>query len=213
MNSPKFLAIAALLAAVPFSLQAQTSISQDNNAAGDALAGQQEATRMVPATTALLQAIDANKITTGSVIKVKLAEKVHLENGPELRSGTVLVGTVVKENGEPGASKIAVRFTQADLKGGQVVPIKATIVGVARPGDGYSDNGPIAQGEQSPNDWTAQTLRVEQENVASHVDLHSDIASDDSGVFVATGNRDVKIPAGSELKLAIAPSNGTSAGE
>src|ERR1700727_2236528 len=126
MNSPKFLAIAALLAAVPFSLQAQTA--QDNNAAGDPLAGQQEATRMVPANTALLQAIDANKIASGSVIKVKLANKVHLENGPELRSGTVLVGTIVKENGEPGASKIAVRFTQADLKSGQVVPIKATIV-------------------------------------------------------------------------------------
>jgi hypothetical protein len=125
----------------------------------------------------------------------------------------VLVGTIVKENGEPGASKIAVRFTQADLKGGQVVPIKATIVGVARPGDGYSDNGSIAQGEQSPNEWTAKTLRVEQDGVASHVDLHSDIASDDSGVFVATGNRDVKIPAGSEIKLAIAPSNGTSASE
>ena len=107
------------------------------------------------------------------------------------------------------------RFTEADLKGGQVVPIKATIVGVARPSNGYSaDSGfPITPGEQSPNDWTAKTLKVEQINASSHVDMHSDIASDESGVFFSTANRDVKIPAGSEIKLAIAPSSGTTAGE
>jgi len=215
MKSPKFLAIAALLSALPFSLQAQTGLSQDNDAT-DAQAGQQEAMRMVPASTELLQTIDANKIATGGAVKVKLAGKVHLENGPELRSGTILVGTVVKgNNGEPSGATLSVRFTEADLKGGQVVPIKATIVGVARPSNGYSaESGfPITPGEQSPNDWTAKTLQVEQINASSHVDMHSDIASDESGVFFSTANRDVKIPAGSEIKLAIAPSSGTTAGE
>jgi hypothetical protein len=45
---------------------------------------------------------------------------------------------------------------------------------------------------------------VDQINVTSHVDLHSDIASDDSGVFVSAGNHNLKLPAGSEIKLAIA---------
>lgn len=213
MKLPKFLAIAALLSAVPFSLNAQTGVSQDNDAASDIHAGQQEAMRMVPANTALLQTIDANKIATGSVIKVKLADKVQLQNGPELRSGTILVGTIVKENGEPTGSKIAVRFTQADLKGGQTIPIKATIVGVARPQILGFYGFPVTPGQQSPNDWTAETLKVKQHGASSHVDMNSDIASEDSGVFFATDNRDVKIPAGSELKLAIAPSTGTSAGE
>jgi hypothetical protein len=216
MKTSKFLAIAALISALPFSLQAQTEVSQNNDPTGDVLAGQQEAMRMVPASTKLLQTIDANKIATGSVIKVKLAVKVHLENGPELRPGTILVGTVIKpNNGEPGGSRLAVRFTQADMKGGQVIPIKATIVGVAKPTIGFSnENGfPITPGEQSPNDWTSKTLRVEQINASSHVDMHSDIASDDSGVFFSTANRDVKIPAGSEIKLAIAPSSGTTAAD
>jgi hypothetical protein len=168
---------------------------------------------MVAANTALLRTIDANKVVSGSVIKVKLAERVQLQNGPELRSGTILVGTIVKENGEPTGSKIAVRFTEADLKGGQVVPIKATIVGVTRPVNGYPNGYPVTPGEQSPNDWTAVTLKVVQIGASSHVDMHSAVASDDSGVFIATDNRDVKIPAGSELKLAIAPSSGTSTGE
>ena len=213
MKSPKFLAIAALLSAVPFALSAQTGVSQDNDAASDALAGQQEAVHMVPANTALLQTIDANKIASGSEIRVKLADKVKLQNGPELGSGTILVGTIVKEDGEPTGSKLAVRFTQANLKSGQVVPIKATIVGTAQPKDLGFEGYPITPGAQSPNDWTAQTLRVEQINTISHVDMHSDIASDDSGVFVASGNRDVKIPARTEFKLAIAPSTSASAGE
>jgi hypothetical protein len=213
MKSPKFLAIVALLSAVPFSLSAQTGISQDNDAASDVLAGQQEAMRMVPANTALLQTIDANKIATGSVVKIKLADKVQLQNGPELRRGTILVGTISKANGEPTGSKIAVRFTEADLKDGQMIPIKATIVGVASPKDFGFDGYPIRPGDQALNDWTAKTLKVDQTGASSHVDMHSDIASDDSGVFFATGNRDVKIPAGSELELAIAPSTGTSAGE
>jgi hypothetical protein len=86
-------------------------------------------------------------------------------------------------------------------------------VGVARPQTLGFFGFPVVPGEQSPNDWTAETLVVKEYGVSSHVDMRSDIASDDSGVFFATDNRDVKIPVGSELKLAIARSTGTSAGE
>jgi hypothetical protein len=53
------------------------------------------------------------------------------------------------------------------------------------------------------NDWTNRTLSVEQLDVVSGVDLHSEIAGNDSAVFVSTTKHDVKVPAGSELKLAI----------
>ena len=203
MKSLQILAI-AIAAALPFSLHAQ-SVSQDTSSTADA--GAHEAMFMVPANAAVLQTIDASKIASGSQFKVKLADTTRLNNGPELHSGTILVGTLTKE-AEPGsATKLTLRFTQATLKDGTVVPIKATIVGVARPDVNNSEGYSVAPGNQEPNNWTSGTLQVEQLNAASHADLHSDIASNDSGVFTSRDNQDVKIKAGTEFKLAVAKSN------
>ena len=205
MKSLQILAI-AVAAALPFSLHAQ-SVSQDTSSTADA--GQQEATLMVPANAELLQTIDAGKIESGNQFKVKLAQTVHLNNGPELHSGTILVGTVTKDGEPSGAPKLTLRFTQATLKDGTVVPIKATIVGTASPDFSAIDSqgNSAAPGNQKPNDWTSAILQVEQPNAASHADLDSEIASDDSGVFTSQGNQDVKIKAGTELMLALAKSN------
>jgi hypothetical protein len=213
MKSPKILAIAAIVA-LPFSIHAQssdahsTSVSQGMDTTVDAASGQQEAMLMVPARGALLQTIDSAKVGSGNEFKVRLAGKVHLNNGPELPSGTVLVGTMTKDNQQANESRLTLRFTQANLKDGGVVSIKATIVGVAKPSiesfEGYS----VDPGDQAPNDWTDKTLQVEQADVVPHVDFRGDIGSEDSGVFVSMENRNFKLPEGSEIKLAIAPGNG-----
>jgi hypothetical protein len=214
MKSPKILAIVAAIVALPFSLNAQsreihsTSVSPDMDTASDsASAGEQEAMRMVPAQGALLDTINSGKVGSGNEFKVRLGGKVRLSNGTELPSGTVLVGTITKDNQQTNESQLALRFTQANLKGGSVVPIKATIVGVTRPDANSSDDYSVSPGNQAPNNWTDKILRVEQINAASHADLHSEIASEDSGVFVSTGNHDFKVAEGSEIQLAIAPGN------
>jgi hypothetical protein len=212
MKSPKILAVAAAIVALPFSLNAQsrdihsTSVSPVMDAGSDTgSAGEQEAMRMVPAQGALLGTINSGKVGPANEFKVRLAGKVRLSNGTELPSGTVLVGTITKDSQQANESQLALRFTQANLKDGSVVPIKATIVGVIRPNSNSFDGYAVSPGNQAPNDWTDQTLKVEQPNVVSHADLHSDIASEDSGVFVSTGNHDFKVAEGSEIKLAIAP--------
>ena len=213
MKSPKILAIAAIVA-LPFSVHAQSSdahsnpVSQGMDTTADAASGQQEAMLMVPARGALLQTIDSGKIGSGNAFKVRLAGKVHLNNGTELPSGTVLVGTITKDNQQANESRLMLRFTQANLKDGGVVPIKATIVGLAKPSIDSFDGYPVDPGDQAPNDWTDKTLQVEQTEVFPHVDFRADIASEDSGVFVATRNHSFKLPEGSEIKLAIAPGNG-----
>ena len=67
-----------------------------------------------------------------------------------------------------------------------------------------------------PNDWTPATVQIDQENVASGVDLHSKISSQNSGVFVSTKKDDIKLRAGSEIQFAIGPAanrqNSTSTG-
>jgi hypothetical protein len=211
MKSLQILAI-AVASALPFSLHAQSvtdtsSTADAGSMSSSADAGQQQAKLMVPANAAVLQTIDAGKIESGSQFKVKLADTVHLNNGPELHSGTILVGTITKDGGPGTASKLTLRITQAILKDGTVVPIKATIVGVARPNNGVSQGYAVAPGDQEPNDWTSGTLPVKVLNAVTHGNFQSEIASDDSGVFTSTDNHDLKIPAGSEFKLAVAKVN------
>jgi hypothetical protein len=45
---------------------------------------------------------------------------------------------------------------------------------------------------------------MDQKGVLSGIDLHSRIASSNSGVLVSTSKSEVKIPRGTELTLAIA---------
>jgi hypothetical protein len=181
--------------------------SQNVQSTSTAPAGQQEATQMVPAQAALVDNLDANKVQPGGQFKAKLSGKVRLRNGPELPSGTMLIGSVATDDMQlAGTSKLALRFSQAQLKNGQVIPIKATIVGVlpsesSNPEDGVT---PGVGGDQAQTGWSNGTLQVDQIDALSGVDLHSKIASANSGVFVSTRKNDVKLSKGSEIELAIA---------
>jgi hypothetical protein len=176
-------------------------------------AGMTEAMQMVPARAALTMSLDAKKAHDGHPIRAALAETVHLKNGTELPSGTALLGTVATDDMQlQGTSKLALRFTQAKLKNGKVIPIKATIVAVYPPEDENAEGYDVAPGDQDPNFWTSKTLQVDQLGALSGIDLHSKIASKNSGVFVSTRKDDVKLTQGSEIALAIAAqSNGSQA--
>ena len=54
----------------------------------------QKAREMVPAGASLTQTIDAGKVKQGDQVKATLNGKVQLKNGPELPSGTELIGQV-----------------------------------------------------------------------------------------------------------------------
>lgn len=202
------LSTAALSLALLLPVSAQNAYaqsSQDSQNTNAPLRGTREAMRMVPARAALKQTLNADKTQPGYQFRAVLSKKVQLENGPELPAGTVLVGRIVTDDmNVAGTSKLALRFTQADLKDGQVVPIKATIVGVFPPESSNAQGYPVAAGDQVPNSWNDGTLAVDQIGVMSGVDLHSKIASRNSGVFVSTKKDDVKLSAGTEIALAIA---------
>jgi hypothetical protein len=163
-----------------------------------------EAAQLVPAIATLPQGLDADKDHLDSTFEAELDHKVTLSDGTVLPSHTVLSGKITRDDMQAaGKSEFALRFDQAQLKNGKTVPIKVTIVDIARPS---SDTDEYAVS----NDWTSQTLSVRQLDVVSGVDLHSEIASNDSAVFVSTKKHDVKVPAGSELKLAIGPASDAS---
>ena len=180
--------------------QSNAQPSQDNQPGGLS-----EAQHMVPARASLTHALDSKSIHSGEQFRATLSDNVHLSSGVALHKGDALVGTVADDDmNTTGKSHLAVRFTQAVLKNGQTIPIKATIVALYSPND--LGSGGYAEPDQVPNTWNDGTLRVDQIGAVKGVDLHSQISSQNSGVFVSDKNN-VKLPAGSELALAIAAGN------
>ncbi|MGH9351693.1 MAG: hypothetical protein ACRD2G_05980 [Terriglobia bacterium] len=165
------------------------------------VAGHSQAMKMVPAEANLTKKLDANNVKVGQNFEAKLSSKVDLKNGPVLPKGTELVGKVVhvqaNQNGQPSA--LTLRFTQANLKNGTNVPIKATIVGLYAARNQFAPSYGMTQ---TPNYWTPQTLQIDQVDALHHVDLHSRIVSDNSGVLKS--NKNISFRQGTEFALAIA---------
>lgn len=201
-------AFAVALSIAPFSGFSQFASGQQPDAANSQMAdappaGLQRAIRMAPGRATLQATMNAKQIQIGQTFVAKLRDKVQLDHGPELPPGTILTGTVQNDDmQEGGTSKLALRFETATLKDGTVIPIKATIVGVYGP-KSSSNTYPVRPGDEVPNNWNDGTLVVDQIGVTPGVDLHSKIASRNSGVFVSTKKDDVTLRSGSELQLAI----------
>lgn len=182
-----------------------SSSSQASATQPDRQAAQQEAAEMVAARAYLRHKIDAKDSKPGTQFTSTLSKTVRLKNGPELAAGTKLIGTVATDDMQmKGTSKLALRITEAQLKDGKTIPIKATIVGVYAPESENMQGYTVAPGDEESNDWTRKVLAVDEVNALSGVDLHSRIAGQNSGVFVSQKKDDVKLAAGSELALAIA---------
>ena len=164
--------------------------SQDNQPTGD-----HEAQRMVLARAVFPHALDSSSVHTGDKFRTTLSRNVRLDNGVQLHKGDALVGEVVADDiNVPGNARLAIRFTQVDPKKGQSIPIKATIIALHGPDQ-------LATADS----WSNGTLKIDQPGVMRGIDLHSRVASQNSGVFVSTDKDNIKIPGGSEVALAIAP--------
>lgn len=204
MNKKTTLSIAfaslclSLSGALPASAQSSGPSTTD-------AAAQSEAQQMVPAQVVLAKDLDAKKVQPGTEFRATLHGKVRLKDGQELPSGSVITGTVATDDlNLNGTAKLALRFTQVQPKNGQALPIKAMIVSIFPP---RSDNSYESEDQASAaaNSWDPQELQVHAINVAPGIDLNSKIDSGNSGVLVATKKNDVKLPAGEQIDLVIAP--------
>jgi hypothetical protein len=173
-----------------------------NGSGDDSTQASSVAAQFVPAQAVLEKDLDARKTQAGQQFRATLTSATRLKNGMELPRGTELVGTVATDNTDSnGGSTLALQFTQAQLKGGKTIPIEATIVGVAPPADSTSWDG--TAGQAPPDPWNGSALQVDQIGVLHHVDLHSRIAGENSGVFVSKKKEDMKFAAKSQIALAI----------
>jgi len=167
---------------------------------------QSEAAQMVPAEAVLVQTINARDVHPGQKFQAKLNDSVRLKNGVKLPKGTTLEGTVSTDSMQAnGMSRLALRFTRADLKNGKDIPIEASIVGVAGPSYGEAWDGSGAAAPPAP--WNGKSLQVDELGAVSGFDLHSAIAGRNSGVLVSSKKDNVKLAAQTQFSLAIAARN------
>lgn len=175
--------------------------NEGNNLADTNVSAQQEAAQMVAATVDLKKDLDARKLHPGDHFEAVLQRDVQLKNGPRLDKGTVLLCTVTTDQLQPGNARLAFRFTRAQLKNGQTIPIKATVVQIAGPLSGWN----TGMGRNVANEsglWSPHVLQVDQMGAASGVSLHSAIASRNSAVLESKKD-DVKLRANSQIVVAI----------
>ncbi len=181
----------------------QDAQATDNNNTAPSATQDSAAAQMVPAQAVLAKDLDSRTAQPGQQFQVTLSSTIQLKNGPELQRGTILVGTIATDNTHAsGSSTLALRFTQANLKDGKTIPIVATIVGIAPPAvyEGGVNVGDVVP----PEPWDGKTLQSDVIGAEAGVDLHSRIAGDNSGVFVATKSSNVKLAASSQFALAVA---------
>ena len=164
------------------------------------------AAQMVPAKRTLGKGLDARKMQTGQQFRVTLNSTIHLKNGTELPRGTTLVGIVTADDlNAHGTARLALRFTQAELKNGKTIPIQAAIMRISSPEDSNIQRQRGGGTFIAP--WDGKTLQVDAADVVPGVNLQSSIASPDSAVFVSTKKDNVKLSPGSQISLAIAAQN------
>ena len=91
--------------------------------------------QLVGARAWLNKGLDAKKIKQGDPVSAKLQEDVKVPDSVELPKNTVLVGHVdeVQPSQNKSDSSVQVTFDKAQLKNGQQLPIKATIIQIAPP--------------------------------------------------------------------------------
>jgi hypothetical protein len=203
-ESIRSLSIAATALALLSPAFAHAQIAQAQESSNTPDAARIEAAQMVPAKAVLTTTLDTAKMQPGYQFQATLAKTIQLKNGPELPSGTVLIGTVVADEQAGTRSSMALRFTLAKVKNGGEVPIKATIAQVFPPHIDYGVSHTPDAADNPGNAWDPNTLVIDQIDAVSGGDLHSRIAGADSGVFVSTTKPVMKLPAQSEMVLAIA---------
>jgi hypothetical protein len=199
-------AVALSMATAAFTLlitqfaPAQAAPSKDNTSAA-----MQQAREMVPALASLTQTIDASKVKRGDQIKATLSGKIQLKNGPALPSGTELIGQVtVDQMQNDGTHTLALVFTNAQLKNGTVIPIKATIMRVYPPVGYHPVGDALNYAYANTHYWTDRTVQVDQPDALKGVELQSRIAGDNSGNFVSKQKDEIRISTDTLLDLAIA---------
>jgi len=115
--------------------------------------GNSPAVEMKTVKAELVGKLDSKSAKPGDTVVVKTKEPVETANGTEIPKGSKVIGHVVlvkAHSKEQQNSELAVKFDQAQLKGGRSVPIHSMIQSVAPPESEMASNSPDMMSGAAP---------------------------------------------------------------
>lgn len=159
----------------------------------------------------LTKGLDAKKAKQGDVVTAKLLDDTKVPNSQDLPKNTVLLGRIdmVQPSQSKSDSSIQVTFDKAQLKDGQQLPVKVTVMRIFPPSSLTAQGGGSTPGDQlaprnpggaAPTPGSSQG--GQRDEGVNGVLLKSDVHDNNSGTFMTKG-RNVYIGNGTELQVAI----------
>jgi hypothetical protein len=172
--------------------------------------------QLVSANAQLTQNVDSKNVSEGQTVTAKLTSDVRDAGAVELPKGTTLIGKVehVQKASGNTPTELSIVFDQAKLRDGKTVEIKATLLSAYSADEGQyfvqtGDNGSMAP--QQPHIIAADATTDQEPGLLGGVSLHSQVASDASGVFTSNGHN-IDLKRGTQLQFAIAPTGSQAQG-
>jgi hypothetical protein len=162
MNLARILAVAAfVLTSLPVLAQ-QPAQQQPNSSATTASPAQTQqpaqanptsettaSAQLIPVNGELVDKLDTKTAKTGDTVVIKTRSNVKTADGTEIPKGSKLIGrvTAVKQSGDThDNSQVALQFDQAELKGGQKLPIHSEIQSLSPSGSESANAAPESMG-------------------------------------------------------------------
>lgn len=162
--------------------------------------------KMVMVRADLSKTLDAKKAKTGDPVVAKLMYEAKFSDGTLLPRNTVLSGHVdrVQPSQNKGDSLIQITLDKAVLKGGKIIPVKATIMKLhALVSPFNSVEGGDSGTSVSPGSAAPAVSPSGQTDDMNGVTLQSDVQQPFSGIFQSSG-RNVRVSGGTEMDIAVA---------
>lgn len=207
--------IAGSMAMVAYGAPINPALSQE--------ASGQPPLQMVMARAELKDGINAKKAKQGDAVRARLTERVKLADGHELERDSILEGHLdqVQPSENKGDSTVVATFDKVMVKGGEELPIKATLLKIWEPQQGVSGGmspqaampqggGPMQSGVSVSG--TPETAHIPMSmNVPGAgmpqgaqpirgVTLHSDLHEKSSATFTSS-RRNVDVPSGTMMQF------------
>jgi hypothetical protein len=159
--------------------------------------GQAQSPQLMSGYAELNHTIDSKSAMVGQVVSAKLTGTIETPEGLKLPGGTQLLGHIdqVQASGKNGEARLELTFDKAQLKNGQQVPIKATLIEV---------NTSDVVGEL-PHP-VASDNKFDQQTTVSGQFLHSAVQDQDSGTLVRK-DKDIRLTDGTKMLIAVAPAS------
>ena len=161
--------------------------------------------QMVRVQADLAKTLDAKKAKVGDPVTAKLIYEAKFSDGTTLPRNTVLTGHVdrVQPSEKKSDSLIQITLDKALLKGGKVIPIKATIMKLhALVSPFASMQGGDSGTSVSPDSAAPGAAQAGQSGGINGVTLQSDVEEPYSAIFQSS-KRNVRLSGGTEMDIAV----------